>query len=97
MKKTSKILALVLVFAMCLSMTSCGDKELFGNIKIGTLVGPTGMGLIDLQDNENIDLELYQAPTDAVQKLISGEIDIACLPSNLAAVLMQRLAAMFRH
>ena len=85
-----KLLAIVLMLAMCFAMTSCGDKSLSENIKIGTLVGPTGMGLIDLQDNENIDLELYQAPTDAMQKLISGDIDVACVPSNLGPVLYNK-------
>lgn len=87
MKKFSKIMTLVLALVMCLAMTSCGNKELSDNIKVGTLVGPTGMGLIDLTDNEKIDLELYQNPTDAVQKLISGDIDIACLPSNMGGML----------
>lgn len=85
MKK--KLLLIGLILAMSVTMFGCGKQELSGDIKIGTLVGPTGMGLIDLQDNENIDLELYQAPTDAVQKLISGDIDIACVPSNLGPVL----------
>ena len=89
MKK--KLLVVLMMLAMCFAMASCGGKdELSGDIKIGTLVGPTGMGLIDLQDNENIDLELYQAPTDAVQKLISGDIDVACVPSNLGPVLYNK-------
>lgn len=87
MKKFSRIIALALALIMCLAMSSCEEKELSDNIKVGTLVGPTGMGLIDLTDNEKIDLELYQNPTDAVQKLISGDIDIACLPSNMGSVL----------
>lgn len=85
MKK--KILSLCLIISMCLALASCGSKNISGNLRIGTLVGPTGMGLIDLKDNENIELELYQAPTDAVQKLISGDLDVACLPSNLGATL----------
>lgn len=85
MKK--KILSLCLIISLCFALASCGESEISGNLKIGTLVGPTGMGLIDLKDNENIDLELYQAPTDAVQKLISGDLDVACLPSNLGGTL----------
>lgn len=84
MKK--KLLSLCLIISMCLALASCGN-EISGNLRIGTLVGPTGMGLIDLKDNSNIDLELYQAPTDAVQKLLSGDLDVACLPSNLGATL----------
>lgn len=90
MKITYRIFAIVLAMLMTLSLTGCGNKELSDNIKIGTLVGPTGMGLIDLKDNENIDLELYQNPTDAVQKLLSGDIDVACVPSNLGGVLYNK-------
>lgn len=90
MKKFSKILVVLFTLAMCISMTGCGEKDLSGSIKIGTLVGPTGMGLIQLQDDENISLELYQNPTDAVQKLISGDIDVACVPSNLGGVLYNK-------
>uniref|UniRef100_UPI003D7FB47E ABC transporter substrate-binding protein n=1 Tax=Pedobacter sp. TaxID=1411316 RepID=UPI003D7FB47E len=85
MKK--KILALCLIISMSFVLISCGGSKLSGNLRIGTLAGPTGMGLIDLNDNSKIDLELYQAPTDAVQKLISGDLDAACLPSNLGATL----------
>ena len=85
MKK--KLLSLCLIASMCFALISCGGSKLSGNLRIGTLVGPTGMGLIDLKDNSKIDLELYQAPTDAVQKLISGDLDVACLPSNLGATL----------
>lgn len=85
--KKSKLLILLLALAMCLTLASCGGKELSGSIRVGSLVGPTGMGLIDLQDDESIDVQLYQNPTDAVQKLISGDVDIACVPSNLGGVL----------
>lgn len=90
MKKFSKLIALMLTMLMCLSFVSCGDKTLSDNIRVGSLVGPTGMGLIDLVDNEKIDFELYQNPTDAVQKLIADEIDIACLPSNMGGVLYNK-------
>lgn len=82
-----KFTALLLCVVMMLSVVSCGSKELSDSIRIGTLVGPTGMGLIDLKDNKSINLEMYQAPTDAVQKLLSGDLDVACLPSNMGAVL----------
>lgn len=85
-----KILSILMILAMSLSLASCGAKSISGNMRIGTLVGPTGMGLIDLRDNEKIDLELYQAPTDAVQKLISGDLEVACLPSNLGATLYNK-------
>ena len=90
MKKLSKIIVVLLTLAMCVSLPACGKKELSDNIRVGTLVGPTGMGLIDLQDDEKIDLGLYENPTDVVQKLISGDIDIACVPSNMGGMLYNK-------
>lgn len=86
-----KMTALILALALCMMpmLSACGEKEaeLSDAIRIGALNGPTGMGLIELTDNEMVSLETYQAPDEAVQKLISGDIDVACLPSNMGAVL----------
>ncbi len=87
MKKLSKLLIALLTIAMCMSVTACGEKEISESIRVGTLVGPTGMGLINLMDDEQFEVELYQNPTDAVQKLISGDIDVACVPSNMGGML----------
>ncbi|MCQ2551069.1 MAG: ABC transporter substrate-binding protein [Clostridia bacterium] len=76
-----KILALVLTFALVLTVTSCGKSDL----AIGTLNGPTGIGLVGLMDD--YDVSVYQSPTDVAAKLLNGDLDIGCVPSNLAAVL----------
>lgn len=96
MKKFTKLLILILTLTMCISMSSCGEKGLSENIRVGSLVGPTGMGLIDLMDDENIDVQLYQNPTDVVQKLVSGDIDVACVPSNLGGVLYNKTGGNIR-
>ena len=93
MKKSYRVLSALLALLLCMALvlTGCGAKDgsegLSDNIKVGTLIGPTGMGLIDLMDNESVDVELYQSPTDVTQKLLSGDLDVACVPSNLGAVL----------
>ncbi|MBQ0017634.1 MAG: ABC transporter substrate-binding protein [Clostridiales bacterium] len=91
MKKMYKKLSVLLLILSMLAvsmLTACGNStELSDKVKLGTLNGPTGMGLIDLQDNENIRMDTYQAPDELVQKLISGDVDVACLPSNMGAVL----------
>ncbi|MCQ2567425.1 MAG: ABC transporter substrate-binding protein [Mogibacterium sp.] len=89
-----KVLALVLTLAICVMplLSACGKPvELSDKIKIGSLNGPTGMGLIDLQDNEMVEMSTYQAPDEVVQKLISGDLDVACLPSNMGAVLNAKM------
>ncbi|MBQ0040941.1 MAG: ABC transporter substrate-binding protein [Clostridiales bacterium] len=82
-----KAVAIVLALGMMLAMTACGGKDLSDQVRIGALVGPTGMGLINLQDDEKISMEIFQSPTDVVQKLVAGELDMACVPSNMGALL----------
>lgn len=78
-----------------MAFTGCGTQaeepaELSAPVNIACMNGPTGMGMVDLMGNENYNIEVFQAPTDAVPKIISGEIDVACVPSNLAAVLYNK-------
>ena len=70
------------------------EKEI---MKIGTLMGPTGMGMVQLMDkNEkgeaalNYDVTVMGSPDDLVGKIISGEVDVAAVPTNLALVLYNR-------
>jgi len=66
-------------------------------INIATLKGPTGMGMVKLfSDNEaKTTVNRYKplivgAPDEIVAKVISGEIDIAAVPTNLAATLYNK-------
>lgn len=62
-------------------------------IKIATLAGPTGMGLIGLINDETgkYDIEVLTQPDQLSPKIINGEVDIATIPSNLAAVLFNKM------
>ena len=67
------------------------------DIRIGALNGPTGIGLVNLMAAQDAGttfnqyhFELAGAPDDIVASLTSGQIDVAALPTNLAAVLYQR-------
>ena len=90
MKKFKRLISLVLVTAMAFVLASCGSKELSDTIRVGALNGPTGMGMVNLMDEELIDLTTYQAADEVVQKLVSDDIDIAAVPSNLASVLYNK-------
>ena len=90
------VLSLILILSMVL-MTGCGGTTepeetytISEPINVAALNGPTGMGMVGLLDNPDYNVQIFQAPTDALPKIISGEVDIACLPSNMAAVLYQK-------
>ncbi len=62
-------------------------------IKIAGMTGPTGMGLVSLMDKneqgkaeQKYEFKLYAAATEIVPLLAKGELDIAAIPANLAAV-----------
>ena len=86
MKKLLAVLTLlVMVFAL-----GCA-KAPAEPINIAALKGPTGMGISYMMDDtEKYNVELQDAPDVVVGKFVSGEIDIAAVPINLAATLYNK-------
>lgn len=86
---TNKRLALLLVLLMILALFGCAKQPETKALNVAALKGPTGMGLAYLMaDEKNADaIELYDAPDAVTAKFISGEIDVAAVPINLASVL----------
>lgn len=61
-------------------------------VKIATLKGPTGMGMVKLmeENKDNYDISLFDSPDQIVSKVVNGEVDGAAVPSNLASVLYNK-------
>lgn len=67
-------------------------------MRLAALKGPTAMGLVKLMSDAengdtaygNYDFTLAASPDEVAPRLIQGELDIACIPANLAAVLYNR-------
>lgn len=95
MKKTLLVL-LILTLVMGTVLAGCAQEpaapvEFSSPIVIGTLNGPTGMGMVGLMDKtDKYDITPYQAPDEIAGKIITGELDMACLPSNMASVLYNK-------
>ncbi len=91
-----RILAILLSLALILAFgAACGNQAEKSTVSeivdIAALNGPTGMGMAKLMDmTDKYSVTTYQAPTDITPKLISGEVDVAALPSNMAAVLYNK-------
>lgn len=67
------------------------------SIRVGTLMGPTGMGMAKLMDDAangsaegNYEFTVASAPDQVASAVISGELDIAAVPVNLASVLWNK-------
>ena len=93
-----KFLAIMLALALLLAV---GCEKPAGNekttVRIGVLNGPTGMGAAKLMaDNEagttanQYAFELFGSPTDLPGLLIKGELDMAAVPTNMAALVYQK-------
>ncbi len=92
--KMKKVLSLVILGVFALSLgVGCGREKAFEEpMDIAALNGPTGMGMTKVinDQSENYHISLYQSADEITGKIISGELEIACVPSNLASVLYNK-------
>lgn len=66
-------------------------------LRVGSLKGPTSMGLVSLMDDASKDLSEgsyeFTMVTDAselVAKMVAGDLDIALVPANMSSILYQK-------
>ena len=97
-----KILSLAIVTALCSAMTfTAFAGEAVQNtettVTIAAMNGPTGMGMayLNRQSDEGntqykYDISYASSPDEITGELISGQIDIAAVPVNLASVLYNK-------
>ena len=90
-----KLIALVMAALIAAAMlTGCVANTPDEPINIGVLMGPTGMGAVALMGDEYADkysITVASAPDDVTAAFISGELDMAAVPVNLASVLYNKL------
>lgn len=106
MKLLKKNLALLLALTLALSLAACGKQaeeapeapaEAPVTTRVAALKGPTAMGLVKLMhdDPQSEEGPLYEftlagTADEVTPSLIKGELDMACVPANLASVLYNK-------
>lgn len=64
------------------------------SLMVGTLKGPTGMGMAQLMNESpeglNLEFAIEAAPDAITAKILNGEVDFAAVPTNLASILYQK-------
>ena len=95
-KRVAALTAAVLAGAVLLA--GCGAKKDDTVVRVGAMSGPTAMSMVKIMDdseagNTTVNYEFSELMTDAsafVAPLTKGELDIACIPSNLASVIYNK-------
>ncbi|MDE7284140.1 MAG: ABC transporter substrate-binding protein [Lachnospiraceae bacterium] len=100
-----KILAVMMSIALCTaSLIGCANavetnekEQETVEIRIGSLKGPTSMGLVYLMNRSekgeavnNYSFTMVAAADELLPKMVSGDLDIVLVPSNVASVLYSK-------
>lgn len=94
----NKIIAAALTAVLSLGMMAgCAQKKDDTVVRIGSLKGPTTIGIVNLMDKASkgtsegkYEFTMSAAPDEITAKIVSGDIDIALVPANLASVLYNK-------
>lgn len=80
----------------CSLFTGCGKQESV-NVRVGSLKGPTSMGILFLMEkaekgetDDTYDFRMAVGADELLPLMVQGDLDIALVPANVAAVLYQR-------
>lgn len=87
------ITAAVMLFSLA-AFAACSKKQDDTEVRIAALKGPTGMGMVKLADKQNYPnytVSIEASPDALNPRIISGEVDVAAVPVNLASVLYNKL------
>ena len=88
MKKSALVFAVVLMVTV--GLVAQPVKELNPvTVRLGVMAGPTGFSSAGL-DQENLEIEVFPSPNEVIARLANGELDMAALPTNVAANLANK-------
>ena len=97
----SILLLVILLFSACANrfddvvmMTNSASRVDKPHVSVAFLKGPTGIGAVGLMDSTNLSneytFEISSAPDEVMAELINGGVDIAALPTNVAATVYNK-------
>lgn len=88
--------ALFGILALACSVCGCGRREAC-NVRMGSLKGPTSLGILFLMESAErgetadvYDFRIAAGADELLALMAKGELDIALVPANVAAVFYQR-------
>ena len=93
-----KIVSLILLCTLCITtLFACGSTEEPTSVRVGSLKGPTSIGLVELMERaENGETDnaytftMEVAADTLLTQMVQGDLDIALVPANVASVLYNK-------
>lgn len=98
-----KFVLFILALAIIFSLSGCAEKQINETgaekpkVRFAVMTGPTGVGSVNLIEQSHIgesafDIEesVVGTPDEIVAALVSGNLDMAVVPANLASVLFNK-------
>lgn len=93
-----KILSMIMICVLCMATCiACGREEETANVRVGSLKGPTSIGLVELMERAEYDetennyaFTIEVAADTLLTKMVQEELDIALVPANVASVLYNK-------
>ena len=94
-----KFLSAIISATMLFLLAGCGQaaESAVEKIRLGLIKGPSGLGAVGLMNNvksnetiNEYDIEIFGSTDEMKAKVVSGAVDIAALPTNLASAIYQK-------
>ena len=92
-----KLLSILLVMIFVFTLSGCAKKTDPTTVTVACMTGPTGVGMAKLwadadadKTDNNYEINVYGAASDFTGKFLNGEINIASVPTNVAATLYNK-------
>lgn len=93
-----KIISSIMICVLCLATAvACGKEEEPTSVRIGSLKGPTSIGLVELMERAEYDetennytFTMEVAADTLLTQMVQKELDIALVPANVASVLYNK-------
>lgn len=98
MKRTFAILLVVLIAGtLCAQAMTETSADSVLKVNVAVMSGPTGFSSVGLTRNDGrisdrvvVDINVYPSPNEVIARLANGELDVAALPTNVAANLYNK-------
>lgn len=93
-----KMIAMSMILLMlCMTLTGCSAKQETATVRVGSMKGPTSMGLLFLMEADeagetenDYDFQMATGADELLPLMVKGELDIALVPANVASVLYNK-------